>query len=65
MKKIYVFLIVSAFLMTMFAAPLLAAGGKHHDEMGKGSVHQGDIGDAGDPGTSGAPGDNAQGHQAD
>ena len=45
--------------------PAFAAGGKNHGEVGKGEVHQGDCGDAGNPDTNEAPGDNAQGNQAD
>jgi len=65
MKKMFTVLIVSAFFMTLTAAPLFAAGGKVRGDKGKGSVHQGEMGDMGDPDSSGAPGDNAQGNQAD
>lgn len=58
-------LIISAFFMALTAAPVFAAGGKNHGDKGKGDVHQGDVGDAADNGTGGAPGDNAQGNQAD
>ena len=65
MKKFFSIMIISAFLMTIIALPAFAAGGKNHGEVGKGEVHQGDCGDKGDPNTSDAPGDNAQGNQAD
>jgi hypothetical protein len=56
MNRIFTILSVSAFLIALSAAPVFAAGGKHHGEKGKGDVHQGDIGDAGQGGTGGAPG---------
>lgn len=65
MKKTISILMISAFFMTLIALPVFAAGGKNHGEVGKGEVHQGDCGDAGDPDTNEAPGDNAQGNQAD
>ena len=62
MKRVFLILISLAIITSVAAAPVYAAGGKNHGEVGDeyGSVHQGDIGS-----DTASPGDNAQGNQAD
>ena len=61
MKKIFIILISLAFITSVAIAPVYAAGGKNHGDVGQGEVDQGDTG--GDIGN--APGSDAQGNQTD
>ena len=61
MKKLFTILISLAFLTSVAIAPVYAAGGKNHGDVGQGEVDQGDTGsDIGN-----APGSDAQGNQTD
>ena len=61
MKKLVSILISLTLLLFVSIAPVYAAGGKNHGDVGQGEVDQGDTGSD----TGNAPGDNAQGNQAD
>jgi len=61
MKKVFTILVSLALLTSIAIAPLYAAGGQNHGDVGQGEVDQGDTGSD----TGNAPGDNAQGNQAD
>ena len=60
MKKFFVMLVSMALLVSVAVAPVWAAGGKNHGDVGQGEVDQGDIGSE----TGQAPGSDAQGNQS-
>ncbi len=61
MKKVFLILISLAFITSVAIAPVYAAGGKNHGDVGSGEIDQGDTGSD----TGNALGADAQGNQAD
>jgi opacity protein-like surface antigen len=60
MKKFFVMLVSMALFVSVAVAPVWAAGGKNHGDVGQGETDQGDTGS----GTGNASGDDAQDNQA-
>lgn len=44
MKKVFLILISLAFITSVAIAPVYAAGGKNHGDVGSGEIDQGDTG---------------------
>ena len=61
MKSLCAIVITTIFVLGLTVSPVFAAGGKNHGTVGQGTVDQGENG----ADTGNAPGDNAQGNQAD